>query len=131
MMNYQALIDFNKYTLAVAGGAFIYTIEKFVPMESAVGRWLILALLFLFLISIVAGVLLFAAATSALHATVRKQEQDSPPLAPEPDRTSKFLGILHSATMAAGLFILGVLLAQDVLEPPKTGSPTHCTCTCP
>ena len=72
-MDFKALIDFNKYTLALAAGGFVYALEKFVPMESWGGRYLLLGLLVTFLCSALLGVAIFAGATAALHADPVKQ----------------------------------------------------------
>jgi len=120
-MNLEGLIEFNKYTLALAAASFAYALEKFVPMQSTGGRCLLLALLGVFLLSAVFGVVLFAIATAALH-------RDAPRAAALRPTISK-LGIAHALLLCVGLLVLGGMLVPRVLaEPSAKAAPCRC-CT--
>ena len=47
-MDFKAVIDLAKYTLALTAGCFVYSLEKLVPAPTDPARWLVLALLAVF-----------------------------------------------------------------------------------
>lgn len=119
-MNFEGLIDFNKYTLAVAAGSFVYVLEKFVPMQSLAGRMFVLVLLCIFLFSALLGVAVFAAATAALHAdAARKQRIEA--------RINQ-MGVAHAALLFVGLLGLAPILFDRVMSPPKQQGQEACCC---
>ena len=120
-MDFKALVDFNKYTLALAAGGFVYALEKFVPMETPGGRYLLLGLLSILLLSVLLGVAIFAAATAALHADdIRKQRIEA---------YIRWFGVTHSILLCVGMLVLGGMLYDRVMSLPK--QQTQQTCCCP
>jgi hypothetical protein len=118
-MNFQALIEFNKYTLALAAGCFAYTLEKFVPVPSDPERPLVLAVLGVFFVCALLAVIIFAAATAAQH----------PKKAAHAETIAKLiapLGIGHTFLLIAGLFALGWLLYGRVVGAPEAPKPVAC-----
>lgn len=110
-MDFKALIEFNKYMLALSAASFAYALDKFVPMPTSDGRLMVLALLGIFLVGIVLGVLIFAAATSALHPKKEgKKAYIEKLIAP--------LGILHTGLLIVGLVVLGGMLIERVTTAP-------------
>lgn len=121
-MDFKSLIDFVKYTLALAAGGFVYALEKFVPAETLQGRILLLVLLAVLLFSAILGIAVFAAATRALHAG-----DDS--TATYEDHIRKF-GTWHSILLVAGMLGLGGMLIERVLSPPEAAVDGICCCEC-
>lgn len=115
-MNYQALIDFNKYTLAVAAGGFVYAIEKFSPAKTELTRWSLLGVLFVLLIALLLGVAVYGAATKALHGMTSNQ------------RLIEKFGIAHLISLGVGLLALGVMLVISIFDPPKEDDLAACRC---
>jgi O-antigen ligase len=117
-MDFTALIDFNKYTLALAAACIAYSLEKFVPMPTPAGRYLVLVLLAIFMLSALCAVLLFAVATAALH----RDKDNAAKLKPLIGR----LGIAQMAFLCIGLVVLGGMLADRVLTEPQAPTPVCC-----
>jgi hypothetical protein len=112
-MDFKALIDFNKFTLALAAACFAYSLEKLVPMPTQTGRYLVLGLLAIFMLSTLCAVVLFAVATAALHRDDAQAEKLKPLISR--------LGVAHAGLLCIGLLVLGGMLVDRVLtEPPKT-----------
>jgi hypothetical protein len=109
-MDFKGLIEFNKYTVAIAAGCFIYTLEKFVPTPTEVGRIFVLILLLIFLASAILGVAIFAASTGALHGTPARREQVEKLIPP--------LGIGHAVLLCVGMVLLGGMLYSRVMAAP-------------
>jgi len=118
-MNFEGLIDFNKYTLALAAGGFVYGLEKLSPMPTEAGRILLLAVLVLFLISAILGLLVFAAATAGLHA------KGSPN--PKLEKKIQWFGVSHAITLCIAMVFLGGMLYDRVMHPHE-GSVPICRC---
>lgn len=119
-MNFEGLIDFTKYTLALAAASFVYTLETFVPASEPLERYVILAVLGVFLASSVAGMVIFAVCTKALHGK-------------EKDRTRAkelmgTLGTAHAVLLLTGMIGLGLMLVPRVLRAPEPASPTIVYC---
>jgi hypothetical protein len=119
-MNFEGLIEFNKYTMALAAACFVYTLETFVPAAAESTRWLVLVLLALFLAAAVFGVLIFAACTKALHndAAARNAAAKRLPL----------LGTIHAVLLGGGLVLLGVMVVPRVLAAPVPAAPMVVAC---
>ena len=117
-MNIDSLIDFNKYTLALAGACFVYSLEK---LSSGAGSQVAtIATLSILAISTLAGILLFSVATSASHYMTPGSSD-----IPAGHRILiGWLGILHSALLAIGVVLLGVLLFKGFFATPE---PAECT----
>lgn len=110
-MNIDGLIDFNKYTLAVAAGCFVYAIEKIPPVGAGM-PWLLLAsTLCLLAAASVLGVLVFFVATSAAHHQAKHKVIPSAHL----DWIRRF-GISHAVALMAGVLLLVAMLAPKVLS---------------
>ena len=116
-MNFTGVIDFTKYTLALAAAGFLYTLESFVPAPTAAGRAVVLVLMMLFLLAALSGVFIFAVSTAAMHDPAR-----------EPDARVKIkrLGIAHLALLTVGMVALGAMLVPKVLAAPE-----HPVASCP
>lgn len=118
-MNFNALVEYNKYTLALAAACFAYALEKFVPMPTARERFLVLFTLVMFFVCAVLGVIIFAAATAAQH----------PKKAGSADAIARLigpLGMAHTALLVLGLLGLGYLVYERVMDPPKASKPSEC-----
>lgn len=121
-MNYEAIVDFNKYTLALAAAGLVYTLEKFVPIKPPVTPILVVFLLALFLLAILLGVGVFATATSSLHGSEEGRTTR--------DRLISTLGVAHAATLALGTIILGSMLVNHVLTAKPQTTATCCCAPC-
>ncbi len=119
-MDYKALVDFNKYTLALAAAGFVYALEKLAPMESAAGRYLLLAVLGIFFLSIAFGVLVFAVATRAQHDTQNVSDRAKSLI--------RFFGLWHAILFGVGISVVAVILADRVLSPPAPDTQVVCCC---
>lgn len=117
-MDYKGLIDFNKYTLALAAAGFVYALEKFVPMETQAGRYLLLGLLAVLFISILSGVALFAAATAALHADSGRRQRIR--------NSIPWFGVAHTILLCIGMILLGIMLHNKVMSVPQAETPVAC-----
>ena len=119
-MNYEALIDFNKYTLALAAGGFVYGLEKFGGTSTG---WVFLfsvLMHFTFLGTVIVGVLIFATATSSLHDSTRPGGGNG---------LIRTLGIAHIAMLASAMVLLGILVSTQVIFADAANSePTPCSC---
>jgi hypothetical protein len=116
-LDHKALIEFNKFTLALAAASFTYAFEKLLPAEGSGARLLILAVLILLFASAFCAVLLFALATAAQHRTEAK--------AKELDGLIEMLGTAHAIFLAMGLLVLGGLLTPRIFADPVP-KPTGC-----
>lgn len=109
-MDFKALIDFNKYTLALAAAGFVYALEKLAPMPTLQGRYLLFGLLLIFLLSCLFGVGVFAAATRALHSDGAEKENL--------ERIIQKLGTTHAVLLAVGMLVLGAMIVPRIFAPP-------------
>lgn len=117
-MEWKSLTEFNKYTVALAAAGFAYTLEKFVPITTAAGRWCVVLTLCTFFLSLFFGILIFAVATTAQSAGEKMEK-----LA---ERTMPWLGIPHVVLLAVAMLAVGGMLLQRVLaDPPE---PMACCC---
>jgi hypothetical protein len=126
-LNLSALIEFNKYTLAIAAAAFVYALQTFIPAESVAMRWLVLGLLLILLTSLGCGALLFAACTRALHEGPTASDaavQSTAQLASTIER----LGKAHAGLLFAGLALLSVMVVPRVLARPAAPAPLVIRC---
>ncbi len=110
-MDLKALIDFNKYTLTLSAAAFVYTMSNFVPVKSASEIDGLLFILGCFLAASISGVLLFAAATSALHKAPATEEKKDPP-----KKAITLFGNLHAALLVIGLVALALKLHAHIID---------------
>jgi hypothetical protein len=113
-MNFTGVIEFTKYTLALAAACFVYTLETFVPAEYLLQRWLILALLAVFFVSSLAGTLVMAVSTKALHGAAGPK--------PRAEGYIETFGVAHSALLVVGMLGLAVMLVPRVLREPAPPS---------
>ncbi len=109
-MDFKAFSEFNKYTIALAAGCFVYALEKFTPMSTTCGRWLLVGVLALLLISLVIGIVMFAAATSAQYGDDARKKRI--------EAVIPGLGIAHWVFLGIGVLILGGMVVDRVLTPP-------------
>ncbi len=118
-MNFSALIEYNKYTLALAAACFAYALEKFVPVPTEGQRFLVLFTLGMFFVCAVLGVIIFAAATAAQHPNKAGS-------AVAIGRLIRPLGMAHTALLVFGLLGLGYVVYERVMAPPEAQKPTAC-----
>jgi uncharacterized BrkB/YihY/UPF0761 family membrane protein len=118
-LNLDGVIDFTKYTLAVAAACFVYTLQTLVPQQQPAMRYVVFALLLVLFLASFCGVFVFAVATNAKHGSQRGTHA----------RFISSLGIGHLALLFVGMVWLGVMLGIRVLQPPSPPSPmvVHCT----
>lgn len=122
-MDHKGLIDFNKYTLALAAGGFIYTLSTFVPVSEEGDRIGVLVLLGFFLISMILGILVYAAATASLHGDAARENRLKRPIS--------WMGGSHAIFLVLGLSFLGFKLYSLVMSPPNivVSKATATSCT--
>jgi hypothetical protein len=118
-MDYQATIEFNKYTLAVAAGGIVYALEKQAPVPTLGGRLFLLCVVGALLLATFLGVIVFAAATRALHESSTREASDQ-------NRVIQYLGTTHVVVLLLGLAGVAGILVHQVLSPP----PAQPTCKC-
>jgi hypothetical protein len=116
-LNLDGVIDFTKYTLAVAAACFVYTIETLLPQQQPAMRYVVFALLLVLFLASVCGVLIFAVATNAMHGKEGKIHA----------KLISRLGTGHLGLLCIGMLWLGVMLGIRVLQPPPS-SPNACCC---
>lgn len=115
-MKFEAIIDLVKYTLALAAGCFVYALEKLVPAPTEPERWFVLVLLVLFVVSTIFGILIFSAATAAMHGDPQRAAR-------QPKRIERFAWV-HLGCLVLGVILLGGKLVDRVLTAPPL--PPHC-----
>jgi hypothetical protein len=121
-MNFEGLIEFTKYTLALSAGGFLYTLEKFVPSGSMLGRYLVLGVLILFLASTLFGIAMFGMSTAALHRDLLGQARLRKLMQP--------LGTTHACLLFLAMVALGGMTYSRVMsEPGAEAGPLHCSCS--
>ena len=112
-MDFKAVIDLVKYTMALGAACFVYTLEKLVPAPSDGARWYVLLLLALFVLSILGGIFIFSAATAALHGDEDRARGQKPLI-----RKASYI---HLGCLGIGVLLLGGKLVERVLtEVPQT-----------
>jgi len=119
-MEWKSLIEFNKYTVALAAVGFAYTLEKFVPMPTAEERWFVVLILCTFLLSLIFGILIFATATTALSA-----DEDAKT---DAEKRMPWFGIPHLVLLGVAMLAVGVMLILRVLADPPKPVPVACCC---
>lgn len=111
-MDFKAIIDLVKYTLALTAACFAYSLEKLVPAPNEPERWLVLGLLGVFMVAALAGIFIFSASTAALHGDTQRAERQKPRI--------ECAAYVHSGLLFVGVFLLGGMLVKRVLtEVPK------------
>ena len=117
-MDFKAIVDLVKYTLAICAAGFVYTLEKLTPAPTEIGRWFVLVLLAVFVVSSLFGILIFSSATSAMHDKNREEGQK---------KVIKYASYGHLGLLALGVLLLGGRLVDTVLtEPPPPAPGTAC-----
>lgn len=106
-MNFEAVIDLVKYTLALGAACFVYTLEKLVPAPNDSARLYVLVLLGLFLVSAVGGIFIFSAATAAMHGDEARAGRQRPRI--------RVASYFHLGFLAIGVLLLGGKLVQSVV----------------
>tara|TARA_R110000868_G_scaffold143864_2_gene362500 strand:+ start:2253 stop:2636 length:384 start_codon:yes stop_codon:yes gene_type:complete len=123
-MNFTSIIDFNKFTVAIAVGCLVYATEKILPPDSLIKQIASIVLIGLLVLSIVLGVFLFAAATAACNAELagdRSRVESN-------QATIKFCGTWHSITLGLALLIFAALLYNKFsISTPEDGLKS-CVC---
>jgi hypothetical protein len=117
-VDFNALIEFNKYTLALAAASFVYALEKFVPMPTDWQRFSVMAALLLFFLSTALGVVVFAAATAALGPNEARRGRIQKQL--------PSLGIAHAVTLILGIILLAIVMVPRVLAAPEPAAKCCC-----
>jgi hypothetical protein len=122
-VDFDKLNEFNKYTLAVAAGGFVYTLETFVPNSTFWGRVLVLCVLVAFLVATLAGVVLFAVSTVAGYGDAARRA-----------RVAKLvpgLGMAHVGFLCLALLALGGMIYPRVMSEPEPPATHACSCRPP
>jgi len=114
-MDFKAVIDLVKYTLALSAACFVYTLEKFVPAPTLLAKCLALTLLALFLISAIWGILIFSSATAALHGNKRRAARQK--------NLIKKAAYIHIGFLTLGILLLGGKLVERVLMEVPAAPP--------
>jgi len=60
----EQIVDYTKYTLALAAALLVYLPANFIPAPSPVEHWALIIAVLLLVVSAIAGILLFARATT-------------------------------------------------------------------
>jgi ABC-type multidrug transport system fused ATPase/permease subunit len=118
-VDFKAVIELVKYTLALSAACFAYALDKLVPAPTLCAKWFVLSVLILFLIAALAGIVIFSSATAALHgdaARSKRQEKFIQPLA-----------YIHILALIAGVLLLGGNLIGRVFTdaPPSAVAQDH------
>ncbi len=121
-MDYKAIIDFNKYTLALAAGGFAYVLKSYGKPEQVWIYWFVMVILILFLFSVICGILVASTATSRLNRI--KEEQSNH------DKLIRMFGITHIISMIVGMLFLGTMVFTDLKFPTKESRPNKSICCC-
>ena len=123
-MDYKGVIDFNKYTLALAAGGLVYSFERLPDFKSGFPIFVLLLLLFLFAIALVLAVLVFAAATRSLHLPDERKG--------ELDGVIGGLGTSHAIALFVAIVILSVTMLIHSLVQLKNEdvAPLECCVKC-
>ena len=117
-MDFKAVIDLAKYTLALTAACFVYSLEKLVPAPTELARWLVLALLAVFTVSALAGIFILSAATAALHGDSEKAKRQEPRI--------HTAGYFHIGLLCLGVLLLGAKLVDRVLNEIPRVQPICC-----
>lgn len=91
------LVDYTKYTLALAAGLLLYIPANFIPAHSEWERWPLIATVLMLVVSSVAGILLYTRATKLLL-------QPNPPAS---DGHIAFWGMLHQLLLVIAFVVAG------------------------
>jgi hypothetical protein len=116
-MDFKAIVDLVKYTLAICAASFVYSLEKLTPAPTETGRWFALGLLAIFVASSLFGILIFSSATAAMHDKSREEGQK---------KVIKFASYGHLGLLGLGVLLLGGRLVDTVLTPPPPAPPLAC-----
>ena len=122
-MDFRAIVDLVKYTLALSAACFAYTLDKLVPAPSEGERWFVLGILVAFVVSALAGILIFSSATAALNGDDARKERQRKLIEP--------VAWIHLACLGLGVLLLGGKLVEKVLtEVPAAPCATPCCPVC-
>lgn len=121
-MDFKAVIDLAKYTLALTAACFVYSLEKLVPAPTEIARWIALALLVVFTVSALAGIFILSAATAALHV-----DPADPDKARRQEPRIQKAAYLHIGLLCAGVLLLGGKLVERVLTEESKAPVACCT----
>lgn len=124
IMDYKAIIDFNKYTLALAAAGFVYALNNYEHPATTTTYWAVLVMLFLFIFSTLVGILVSSTATSRLHKEVSQR--------PKPDYLIQYFGITHITSLVVAMLILGGLVFSQFIDQNRNPLPKKeptCCCT--
>ena len=115
-MNFNGVIEFVKYTLALTAACFVYSLEKLAGTAPAHPVYVLL-LLGIFAIAALAGIFIFAASTAALH-----DKKDTDVL----KKWISLAGYTHVGALALGVVLLSGTLAIRVYTDPPKPPPVYC-----
>lgn len=128
-MDYRAIIDFNKYTLALASGGLLYAFGLLPKLPDYRSEVAVFGTLFLFLAAAVCGIIIFAAATKALH------HADEPAKNEQRDKIIRGAGAVHSLSLFLAVLALGIVMIAEAYaglgEPPQKPDCSCCQCQKP
>ena len=118
-MDFKAIIDLVKYTLALTAACFAYSLEKFEPAASPGERWIVLGLLATFFVAILAGIFIFSASTAALHGDTERAKRQEPRI--------MRAAYTHIGLLCIGILLLGGMVVERVLT--RVPKPPAVCCT--
>lgn len=108
-MDTRALIDYNKYTLGVAGATTFYIAQYVIPSATEHPAWLIKLALFALAIAFVFGALVFSTSVSMSHRQVSQQSTDS-----TQEKAIAWFGTLHGLALLVALWATAALIYQKL-----------------
>ena len=119
-MNFEGVIDFTKYTLALSAGSFVYTLETFTPARDDIDRYVIVLLLVILLLASILGIAVLGVCTKAMHDSQKDQADTI--------KRVGTLGTWHSILLVVGVLGVGGLLIPHVLREAEIKPPIVVEC---
>ncbi|MEQ9375382.1 MAG: hypothetical protein RIG68_09395 [Imperialibacter sp.] len=122
-MNYESIIEFNKYTLALSAGGFAYVLDSYKEPATPLLFWLVVVVCVLLAFSTLAGILVYSTATSKTH----QGDKESP----GHDRFIRLFGTSHALFLAVAMLGLAVIVFSDIQYPKDNEQPEpRVVCCC-
>ena len=143
-MDYKALNDFNKYTLALSGAGAAYVASNYDTASSECEWWFILAAMVAFIVALLSGLVVFGTATSKLHDQAKTDKPvDGRPADGQPadgqqpsegksDVSAEIImwgGIVHLSGIGVGALLIGFLFFSEFKVVSNQPKP-KCECCC-
>ena len=121
-MDYRGIIDFHKYTLAVAGGGLFYAFNLVPKLTDYISSLVVFMTLFLFFISALFAVIIFSTATKALHNDKNAKRKKIR------NKIIRCSATIHYITLFIAVIALGVVMIADAYtQLGKPAEKPECT----